>query len=59
MSGIMPAPYFFEVREESGEVVLKADLRNDRQFQYIVSKLWHNLSREERGILERNFFLFF
>ena len=51
MSGIMPAPYFFEVREESGEVVLKADLRNDRQFQYIVSKIWHNLSREESGIL--------
>ncbi len=37
MSGIIPAPYFFEVREESGEVVLKADLKSDKGFQYIVS----------------------
>ena len=50
MSGIMPAPYFFEVREESGEVVLKADLKNDRQFQYIVSKLGHHLLREKPSI---------
>ena len=57
MSGIMPAPYFFEVREESGEVVLKTDLKSDRQFQYIVSKLDHNFIREERGILENIFFL--
>ena len=56
MSGIMPAPYFFEVREESGEVVLKADLKSDRQFQYIVSKLDHNLLREGRGIMEVKFF---
>ncbi len=37
MSGIIPAPYFFEVREESGEVILKSDLKSDRGFQYIVS----------------------
>ena len=40
MTGIMPAPYFFEVREESGEVVLKGDLKADREFQYIVSPFY-------------------
>ena len=41
MNGIIPAPYFFDVKEDSGEVRLKADLRTDTSFVYIVSLCVH------------------
>ena len=36
IEGIVPAPYFFDVRE-SGQVYVKSSLRNDRGFVYVVS----------------------
>ena len=37
MTGIIPAPYFFYIREDTGEVFIKTSLRNDKTTTYIVS----------------------
>lgn len=35
--GIVPAPYYFGIKNDSGDVYVKTDLRTDRSFQYTVS----------------------
>lgn len=37
MLGIVPAPYYFGIKNDSGDVYVKTDLRTDRSFQYTVS----------------------
>ena len=37
VEGIVPAPYFFAVGKTSGRVTVKSSLRNDREFEYVVS----------------------
>ena len=37
VDGFVPAPYFFGVRESTGQVYIKSSLRNDKGFEYVVS----------------------
>ena len=35
--GVVPAPYFFGIDHQTGQINVKTDLRNDKGFEYIVT----------------------